>query len=359
MIMLNEIKEYEQYSFPIITSDKNYVFSMSRLKRRSLINNSFSGIDRAMLMVARYWMFSYERETALTALKLWCGTKSVPEGSLAETLRNWFPDYIRYSLMQARLDDFMTKKESSNPSCPDELCNLVERLKPKLELKNLQACVSDIESFVMDSGSKQIFNIYNQNIKPVTKCVEKLRAFSGKPQDFDKKMFNSNEQNVDKNDMKAITYEGVLAKAFYAGPLKRFYLCCDDCSLLDSNAYTKQQMDMILKTISAFLLNKNRNNPNQKWAFISKTDIVNWLVDFNRADKYMPEELGYVNGTKTTIFQTQKVSRNCVKLKVHDEWIKHFSIVEESFFNEEDWENGVFFRDDGSQSYLVKNKIYQ
>ena len=151
------------------------------------------------------------------------------------------------------------------------------------------------------------------------------------------------------NDIKAITYEKVIAEAFYKGPLKRYYLCCNKKSLL--NGYSEKKKDAILKTIASYLLNKNKDLEVQQWVFVNRTDIVNWLKDINEDEDYKK--------LTPSFFKTQTIGKNMVKLYIDDSWINHFTVVEEGFFHKEEWNDGVFFRDDGSLSYLVENELYQ
>ena len=164
---------------------------------------------------------------------------------------------------------------------------------------------------------------------------------------YGKHMYKFEKKKKENNDLKALTYEKIIANAFIKGPLKRYYLCCDDCNLIDQ--FNIKDRDTVLKTIAAYLLNKNNTLPEQEWTYFNKTDVVNWLKDISKTDDFKLD---------ASIFQTQKLAGNTLKLRVKEDFVKHFKIVEENELKEGDQKHGVFFRDDGSHSYLVENTIY-
>ena len=349
--MLNEIREFEQYSYNCVNNHEQ-----GRLKHKALISNSFSGIGRAMTTVARYYMFledknmkhlsSIAEQEALTAIKLWCGA-NVVEKTAAESIRDWLPNYIRYVLLSKQVERF--KNESNNSKCDlSEERDIVNRITERTSGEELIELSEQLQERYEGTSDLQRISAYKNWIFPITHCIERVEEMSKLRKRFGHHMFQFEFQKSDSNDIKAITYERILAEAFHKGSLKRYYLCCDDKSILAD--YSPKKYDITLKTIASYLLNKNDELMEQSWVFINKTDIINWLKDINKADNYKLD---------SSVFQTQKLGGNMIKLCVEKYFVKHFVIIEESLFNEEDWNNGFFFRDDGSQSYLVKNELYQ
>ena len=74
--LLNEIGEYEQYTLSIeeLLSCKN-----RRLERYNLIKNALSGLERAMTIIARHFIFGtsvgFNEFELREILKAWCGFK--------------------------------------------------------------------------------------------------------------------------------------------------------------------------------------------------------------------------------------------------------------------------------------------
>lgn len=86
--MLNEIGEFEQYTAP----------QANRLKYYTLIKGNFSGLERAMTIIARRVIFGlndeprHTVEEARDCLKIWLGFKT-DENPLVPT--GWLPAYIK------------------------------------------------------------------------------------------------------------------------------------------------------------------------------------------------------------------------------------------------------------------------
>ena len=350
--MLNEIKEFEQYSFDCI---KNH--EPGRLKHKAFIMNSFSGIGRAMTTVARYYMFldnekmsqlsPKAEQQALAAIKIWCGAKKPQFFSEIETVRNWLPNYIRCVLLSNQIKRFNNDTINSDCDLGKEkaLINSITIYSTEEELSTI---ANSLQSAYDNTTDEKKRSIYKNNILSIISCIDSISGLAFRRKIYGHSMFPAIPEKTDSNDIKAITYEKIIADAFYKGPLKRYYLCCNKESLL--NGFTEKEKDIILKTIASYLLNKNYNITGQQWVFINKTDIVNWLKNIHKVDNYK---------LNATIFQTQKLGGNIVKLCVNEDWISHFMIIEENHFNKEDWNDGIFFRDDGSQSYLIENELYQ
>ena len=366
--MLNEIREFEQYSFCLKTADEAHLHQNSRLKRKALITNGFSGLERAMTMVARRYMFARSSvatpesiETARMALKQWCGSKSVQADAETQAIKDWLPDYIRYSLLQDCLQELrkhkttLAKVGSSYLPIYQEAEGLAADAPPEV----LRQAALSLEAKGAELEKKNLQNRFNNEIKPILGCIERLDNLESKRREFAKSLFLFNERDVSSNDYKRITYDSILMKAFEKGPLKRYYLYCDDKCLLNRFELEEKKKDLVLKTIAAFLLGTNSEFEHQEWTAINKTDIVNWLVGSSKVEEYQPNKiLLFEKEQSVQPFKTQRVADNCVKLHVIPDIIEHFRLVEEGDPPAEDIANGVFYADKGSNVYLSENEKY-
>ena len=114
--MLNEIKEFELYSFDFMNDRQ------ARLKYKAF-SKEYSGIERALISVARYYLFLEDNkmtsiipkaeQRALTAIKLWCGGKEQPTDDETEKIRNWLPKYIRYVFLNDYVQRFKENERNN------------------------------------------------------------------------------------------------------------------------------------------------------------------------------------------------------------------------------------------------------
>ena len=344
--MLNEIKEFEQYSFDFINNQQ------ARLKYKAF-SKGYSGIERALISVARYYLFLEDNkmtsiipkaeQRALTAIKLWCGGKEPPTDDETEIVRDWLPKYIRYTFLNDYVQHFK-ENERKNKKFSNEISEIIDRISDACSEDDLKDISNELKEIKKNMTNA---SLYNNWISPIDRCIDLYVDLVTIRRKYGKHMFKFEITKQEDNDLKALTYEKIIANAFIKGPLKRYYLCCDDCNLIDQ--FDIKDRDTVLKTIASYLLNKNKTSPEQEWTYFNKTDVVNWLKDISKTDDFKLD---------TSIFQTQKVAGNTLKLRVKDDFLKHFKIVEENELKKRDWKNGIFFRDDGSHSYLVENTIY-
>ncbi len=482
--MLNEIKEYAQYSFArdIYSDNGSDPPADSRLKFKAFISNSFAGIERAMVIVARHFLFSggtADIARARLALNLWCGGTAAPEDltdSELESIKDWLPDYIRsvflygkireWKLFRAgktdlktdipkEITDFVLALESEEERLDSQDMSLLEEYEARLKVYSKEAAgreyeenykkyidpigdsitrlkkarytltytdkefslseqsglrgnirmlrnylnsaflddfspmidgisitdpinelcekrdaikdrLEDMSSEMTAEEYNAVCNKYNRYISPILNTVNSLDQLSGKRKQYGHAMFSKTlseyEANTSNNDFKTITYDGILAKAFNAGPLKRFYLCCDDPSVLNI-APGEKERDLLLKTVAAWLLAR-RSSRGKRYAAVNKTDVTNWLVNVAKPADYKPETLKDESGHILFRWQSMK---NITKLSagqqgeaLKDTFSVHFSIAEDSGLDE--WigknPNGIYFSDNGSGSYLMENVRY-
>lgn len=273
--MLNEISEYEQYSC------KNPQENCTRL---SSLNKALNGLNRAMVIVARYWMFNEENQAdiakAKQALEAWCG---------------------------------LTKNDEFN----------------------------DISGWLIKFMGKENWEKYFK---------------SKKEKDISKSCFNANLADSKTNDFRKITYDRVLADAFAAGPLKRYYLVCK------KDFYEQAGLRFELDKNNAVKFNDINRKTNAKLkltacyklgGIFTQEEFKNWSP-FN----YRKPETFKFKGE--TICQKEEISDNLFKLTMQEEWESNFQIVSEPDFKEwhkknPDW---VFWSDNSNGSkndFLIFN----
>lgn len=491
--MLNELLEYQQYINRTFKPDSADI----RLKYKPLISNDFSGIERAMVMVGRHFLFEkggVDSARAENAMRLWCGGKEEPLDEEIKLIKNWLPDYICTVFLRRQIDSFKNRrnfavseviipdawgrivksikceldKESQNDTPDHEILKqLIEQLEEHVDevLKNgkgnkdaacseLQDVVKkyvkpiiiafkkaesrklrrsdrsiyqeeklpnkvrsflnafcggldfpcELEDLVLGMENAGIDDIihnaeeldekqkdfpeyksaYESWISPVVNCAFSLKKLETKRRDYAKQMFRETfsvkETGKYNNDFKAITYDGIIAKGFNLGELRRYYLCCTDESIISDikNCNSEKDRDIILKTVAAWLLNRTNG---QSFVLVNKTDIINWLKDVSKPDDYHPEKhkdnKPYTDKCGNELFHFKLVGKNTVKLFIgvatgkKDEPLKDasdnmafincFEVVEESQLDEwlAEHSDGVFYRDDGSGEYLQKNVRYK
>ena len=95
--MLNEILEFEQYTKRPITEGKG------RLKYVTLLKEKLGGIERAMTVIARHYIFdgksgnkfnAEEEEKVREILKAWCGFNTAVEVDEKDWLKNYIKDIL-------------------------------------------------------------------------------------------------------------------------------------------------------------------------------------------------------------------------------------------------------------------------
>ena len=165
-----------------------------------------------------------------------------------------------------------------------------------------------------------------------------------------------------RNDFKMVTYDSILATALTLGPLKRYYLYCDDVNIPLLGDADDRQKEIVLKTAAAFLMGKNSCPEQKRNVFLVKTDIFNWLKSISKFEDYiLPKMYDEEKDRDIVVFTFHKITKNAVKLYIKPSWIEHFRLIEEDDFDSADIDvqNGAFYRDDGSNFYLAENAQYE
>ena len=354
--MLNEIKEFDQYTFSL-SCEENYN-KEGRLRYRDL-RNKLSGITRAMTIIARHYLFENGEnadeeaiEKARVALKLWCGAKNIECPKDMEQLKDWLPTYVRNYLMKKHLDSYADKQDSD--CIPTEVNELINQICDCSEDEQLQKLAIELKNICESNEDKEFGSLYNRYIKPICTCISTIKDIGYGRKRFGKSIFDF--EPTSKDDFKAVTYDSIIATALNAGPLKQYYLYCNDINIPLIYDLKEKERDMVLKTAAAFLLNKC---PEQKrYVFIVKADVSNWMKE--RPKEYILPKIHDENGKEIAVFNfhEHEIKKNALKLYIKPSWIEHFSLIEKEDIDKIDKKTGVFFRDDGSHSYLVENTIY-
>ena len=268
--------------------------------------------------------------------------------------------------------------------------------------EQLQACAMRIRA--LKETEKIDADFFNSNILPIVKCIDALKALEGKRKSYAKAMFraevNAYEAGKYNNDFKAITYDSVIATGCNLGPLQRYYLCCDDESLIRSvyisgkkeRGLNAKEKDVLLKTVASWILsgarpNRSGDSMQQHYRLFNQAAVINWANGLSFYDDYkdLLESFRMKSGNQTEVFSTINPGGNCTKLAVISQtknnaakgssdnvgqtatWLNHFSIrcavhhdADQAIFEEwkKDNPNGVFYRDDGAGSCLVENALY-
>ena len=374
--MLNEILEFEQYTKKPVTEGKG------RLKYVTLLKEKLAGIERAMTVIARHYIFDGQpgnefneekEEKVREILKAWCGFNS----TAVVDEKDWLKNYIKEVFLEAAVK--RCKETIKNATIEEG-----ER-KKMLDLLNIDNLLADIPLFKSEEKTEKddapgITNTNNNKNKRISiRNVEELKRLlknyaelnkntsndinmihfaiqalyflSFKNQAFSHKLFYPETTKTD-NDLKAITYERIIANALELGELKNYCLVCEkdlfeeglvskktpkkqnttpihpeDGSKKDKDSH-KHARDLILKITASYLLQKKYTE--QEHVYFNQADIKNWLVleKVEIGSKALSVFRFGKEKDPTPIFTVTTIANNVTKIKAHPEWIKNFWLVE-------------------------------
>ena len=322
--MLNEIKEYEQYTYPL-----DVKHPAIRLKHKTLCNE-LSGTARAMTIIARKSIFDYvgpgRIDHAKNELRVWCGD---PKGKLEKASEGivfaWLPEYMVKHLGEEKAlkfeDYLMTETGLDTLPHYSEVCSLFKDIRAYFNIDTFRE--KDSREQLMDKAKrlrlycKELGDDETQRKKtsgtyaPVYRVINALNILNGRygTNGYNKKLFNENPDRTEKNDFKKIMYEKIIADAITAGPLKRYYLICEKTDFSgisvqtkEKTSYpfteskksdgewsspTKKKADLIMKTVAAFLLEQESRDAEdlyEGFVPVNLTDIANWLAGSTGTD---------------------------------------------------------------------------
>ena len=211
--MLNEIKEYEQYTYPLDAKHP-----AKRLKHRALCNE-LSGTARAMTIIARKSISEYEGpvrvDHAIRVLQVWCGDPKGDPETISEKIEYaWLPNYMIQILGEEKalkFEDYLMK-ETSLKSFPryKEVCSLFRdihadfnfdtiRTKSKREpylnkAKKISLYSKELGELGDDEGKKNQRKKTSSAYSPVYNIIKALVVLNGRfgTRGYKQKMFNDN-----------------------------------------------------------------------------------------------------------------------------------------------------------------------
>lgn len=402
--MLNEIKEFEQYTFPLDIENP-----VVRLKHKALCND-LAGIARAMTIIARRSMFdtykdnTYGRteklERTKNDLRVWCGDPRGNEGNATEGIVfGWLPDYIAGILGEGKACKFeyYLMEEAGLSSHPEyqEIRSDFRTLHENLRIdafreKNQRETTLDLmeslrllfkELGVDEAQRKKTSGGY----APVYRIMHALFTLNERfgRNGFNRALFSTNLNRAEKNDFKRVTYEKIIADAICAGPLRRRYLVCEKEDLAfigyesakkrtypfskgnrknGTNLWsepTKKKADLIRKIVSAYLLEQKSRKAEgvvEGGAPVNLTDIANWLAGNTGVDSLSKYT---IEGRPLIVSDSID---NVAVIGIDPQWMKTcgWQVIEEDQLDKylTDHPEGIFYSDHGSGDYLKKNVRY-
>ncbi|MBD3878570.1 MAG: hypothetical protein SR1Q5_02640 [Quinella sp. 1Q5] len=358
--MLNEIGEYEQYT---LSPQKIDACEYPRLKYFTLIKRDFSGLERALTIVARHFLF--DDDTPRTSdselgelreiLKSWCGFPNEAH-NLPPHFDGWLVTYIRHAFLNDKINSCREKiSRLESVDLQATLTDLLEKFssqdgheefsEPLARLESLMAANGDELDDMME-GLKQIVTLLRARIK-----------LSVKNKNFSKNLFGSLNQQGD-TPFRAITYDRIIANALLAGKLRRYYLVCDD-ELFRSKKILKgtrklsaTDADMVLKMTAEYLL--QRRHTSQEFTETNDSNLMNWIVGSRKPENFVRDSYVFADsGAK--IFEVRKVNLggiNALKIKLHPKWTSHFILAEDGTGDVDSISGRIFFSDAGSSEPL-------
>lgn len=345
--MLDELLEYQQYSFDINDTDA-YV---DRLKRSRLISSDMSGLSRALTIISRYFLYDvYGVETHLDekqlkektkeALKSWLGLRSPDDTAAKEvqTLYRWLPNYVERVFLSDSISRIREYVRSSNLPQLDEselkliIAQLLEANTPEEKKNAASQLLTRCEQLEFLPGNDR-----------VDKAISNLENFIY--QLSHRKSFTAGvyADSGEANDMNAITYDRILANARRAGRLRKYYLACDRSMIREVKMVTGKKQgerklkesdyDVVLKMTACCMLELTKKGAysvhTSKAVHINESDFINWLI-LKKCEK---KKLLAFQYNERTIFEHPALSgfeeevaehkkSNTKKIKLCQKWLE-------------------------------------
>lgn len=352
--MLNELGEYNQYAAALHSFPD---FAGHRLKYFTLIKNGFSGLERALTIIARRHIFAdaeqystFDEEHVKDILRAWCGFEFRSE--VPAHLVNHLPEYIKQNFLSSCLNECRLKsKDFSDDESYPALLNFLEK--------------SNSESLTALLAAKKnspLLKAMNTDLERAKKILAALDTLSGKKRAFDRTIFNVLADDGD--EYRAIKYDRIIANALFFGKLRNYVLVCERDPFTTSlkkitaskpagkNLLPSQQ-DLVLKLTAVYLL--QRRYSDQDFVTFNELNLISWL-----ATETKPENLHldkFIFGeTGENLFETRLINGvNVKKLRIHPDWLKHFQLVENVESNGYENLGRIFFTDSGAAKPLVRS----
>ena len=398
--MLNEILEFEQYTTRPLTEGKG------RLKYVTLLKEKLAGIERAMTIIARHYIFDGQsgngfdeekEEKVREILKAWCGFNTTAEVDE----KNWLKNYIKAVFLEAAVRRCEETIENSTIEDSERrkmlgLLNIDELLSDIPLFKNYEETEKAEASGITNTSNNKNKKISIRNVEELKRllknyaalqknttndinmihfAIQALYFLSFKNRAFSHKLYYPETTKTD-NDLKAITYERIIANALELRELKNYCLVCEkdlfEEGLVSKKTPKKQNTtpilpegsgkdkdshkharDLILKITASYLLQKKYTD--QEHVYFNQADIKNWLVleKVEIGSKALSVFRFGKEKNPAPIFTVTTISNNVTKIKAHPEWIKNFWLVEED--NIKNLMPGlIYYIDQGAGEYFAR-----
>lgn len=286
--MLDEILEYEQYSFDL----SNPTGCFARLKRSRLICGDFSGLNRVLTIIARHFLYDVYagddcwKDKTIKALKSWLGHKNpaADRGANSEVLEiySWLPHYIEMFFLSASLNELKDMIANSNLTKSEKAA--IDLLIGKVYTSKKVKEKNEAASLVAEECERLGFVPKNN---PVDKSILKITGFLNRLSGRKSFNFSGYSDSGEANDINSICYDRILGNARRGGKLNKFYLACEknpveEVTMLSGRKLKESDKDIVLKLTAYCMLElskKGTQTVNQtKVIYINESALVNWLI---------------------------------------------------------------------------------
>ena len=339
-----------------------------RLKYFTLIKREFSGLERAMTIVARHFLFEGGEEARLEEaelkeiLKAWCGFKNAAETPLPSHFNGWLVNYIRRTFLDDKIKSCREKLSLLESEDLREMLNdLFNKISAQESGVEIVKHLAALESFKANHGA----DLKKIGYEPtqIAALLKALIKLSDKNKNFSKNLFGSLTAAGD-IPFRAITYDRIIANALLAGKLRRYYLTCDEelfqtkKILKGSKKLSATDEDMVLKMTAEYLL--QRQYTSQEFTETNDSNIMNWVTGARKPENFDRESYVLAE-TSENIFEVRKVNLsgiNALKIKLNPHWVNHFRLIEDGTEGTDSILERIFFSDAGSSEPLRRGVKY-
>ena len=387
--MLNEMQEYHEYTGDLKNARIRDSF------KNDLKDAKFSGISRVLEIIARHFLFdengTFRGEEGINdakdAMRLWMGSKhpTTSKNTEVQALNGWLPrlleDLFKENPKQKQESDY--EIGCLNNIQDQELINALRRFNDlsteeqrenaKEAAKNALPNKEKTRDYVEWWYHKLIEKAYESTEQPkYKKSLLVYKTLTEKCSTYEVKISIDVKRNQ-------CHFQGIIASAIDAGPLKRYYLCVNNFSAvkeiiqnigIQENPKSKS-LDFFYKVIAYYLLAKKSDAQmkveGRTTVHIEKSSLINWSVyatkpkDYNLTTSDNKGKFDQINQNETNNFILSDLSTDGKNsdntnalLEIRSELIQHFEIIEENELETwmENKQDIAFFRDDGWKSRL-------
>ena len=345
--MLNEIGEYKQYTL----SPKELLVCKNRRLKHCNIRNGFSGLERVMTIIARYFIFNNkpvvsDENELREILKAWCGFNHKAKTILPDHFDGWLNNYIK-RVLAFETTRYCLKYER----LPTDLKAVIEKFLADRDF-DVKESLAILENF--NFANDEVPKRLKENIGKLKNLLKALDVLPDKGKNFSKNLFGGLDAKGD-TPFRAITYDRIIANALLEGKLRCYCLACDEelfktaIILKGGKKLSTKDKDIILKMTAEYLL--QRRNSDQEFIVTNNANMINWLAgekpDCSKRESYTFAE------TKEKLFEITKIDGiNTTKVKLAPKWAKHFRLIEDGI--DAKW-GRIFFSDNGSSEPLKES----